>query len=253
MTKPTMIPFAIDVTDQIPVDGKPWRGGLGNSKLVLHTIEAADPWDIGWPRTWSRWKSAPHLAMNSDRFPDGDWLYQTLPFDVAAYAIRDNSLEDDAYTYQMEMAGQAKNVPTYPNSFYEAIATVADWFVTEMDVPNEWMDFSCAQYGVDSPCRRTQTEVDFFAGFMGHCHVGYGVDSHSDPGKLDTERVQSYMKEAEMPQQQWHQMIDALFLGRPDMFKPPAPVGPDYWKNLDPDSAEWKDFWNAFVKAISNT
>jgi hypothetical protein len=48
-------------------------------------------------------------------------------------------------------------------------------------------------------------------------------------------------------------MIDALFLGRPDIFKPPAPVGPDYWKNMDPNSSEWVDFWNAFVKAISNT
>ena len=67
------------------------------------------------------------------------------------------------------------------------------------------------------------------------------------------EDIETGIEEAEMPQQQWHQMIDALFLGRPDMFKPPAPVGPDYWKNLDPDSAEWKDFWTAFVKAISNT
>ena len=200
---PTKIPFAIDVTDQIPVDGKPWSGGQGNSKLVLHTIEGADPWDIGWPRTWSRWTSAPHLAMNSDRFPDGDWLYQTLPFDVAAYAIRDNDLEDDKFTYQMEMAGRAMNVAEYPDSFYEAIATVADWMVAEMDVPNRWMDFSCATYGVDSPCRHTQIGVDAWSGFLGHCHVGKGTDKHWDPGKLDAVRVQSFMTTGDNMQCPW--------------------------------------------------
>ena len=190
---PTMIPFAIDVTDEVPVDGKPWSGGQGNSKLVLHTIESADPWDIGWPRDWSRWTSAPHLAMNSDRFPDGDWLYQTLPFDVAGYAIKNNDLEDDAFTYQMEMAGRARNVPTYDDQFYEAVAEVAQWFVDEMDVPNRWMDFSCATFGTDSACRHTKAGVDAWSGFLGHCHVGKGTDRHWDPGKLDTERVQSFM------------------------------------------------------------
>jgi hypothetical protein len=199
---PTMIPFAIDVTDQVPVSGKPWSGGVGNSKLVLHTIEAADPWDIGWPRVWSRWESAPHLAMNSDRFPDGDWLYQTLPFDVAAYAIRDNDLEDNRFMYQMEMAGRAMNTADYPDSFYEAIATVADWFVAEMDVPNDWLDFSCAQAGEHSPCRFTKAEMDDYAGFVGHCHVGYGIDKHWDPGKLDTVRVQSFMED-EMSYAKW--------------------------------------------------
>ena len=190
---PTMIPFAIDVTDQIPVDGKPWSGGQGNPKLVLHTIEGADPSDIGWPRDWTRWTSAPHLAMNSDRFPDGDWLYQTIPFDKAAYAIRDNDLEDDRFTYQMEMAGRAVNVPGYGDQFHEAVAAVADIMVAAMGVPDRWMDFSCATYGVDSPCRHTQVGVDAWSGFLGHCHVGLGVDRHWDPGKLDTVRVQSFM------------------------------------------------------------
>ena len=50
-----------------------------------------------------------------------------------------------------------------------------------------------------------------------------------------------------MPEQQWNQMIDALFVGRPDEF-----VGdPNYWKELDPDSAEWNDFFAAFVRVIS--
>jgi hypothetical protein len=190
---PKKIPFAIDVTDEIPNKGKHWSGGVGNSKLVFHTIEGADPWDIGWPRTWSRWTSAPHLAMNSNLFPNPGWLYQTIYFDKAAYAIRDNDLEDDAYTYQMEMAGRARNVEDYPDQFYEAIATVADWMVAVMGVPDTWMDFSCAQAGVDSPCRHTKDEIDRFAGFLGHCHVGTGIDKHWDPGKLDVQRARSFM------------------------------------------------------------
>ncbi len=56
-----------------------------------------------------------------------------------------------------------------------------------------------------------------------------------------------YNGEDIMPTEQWHQMIDALFLGRPDEFQGTA----DYWKNLDIDSPEWADFWAAFVRVIS--
>ena len=53
-----------------------------------------------------------------------------------------------------------------------------------------------------------------------------------------------------MPKQQWFQMIDALFEGRPDVFE----GNPNYWKYEVPeDSGEWQDFWNAFIKAISLT
>lgn len=51
-----------------------------------------------------------------------------------------------------------------------------------------------------------------------------------------------------MPTAQWHQLIDALFLGRPDEFT----GDPEYWKNQVPtDSDEWADFWAAFVRVIS--
>ena len=108
-------PDAIDVTGKVPVSGKPWSGGSKNRKLVLHTVEGgADPWTIGWPRDWTRWESAPHLAVNSDRRPDEDWLFQTLPFDVAAYSLLDNKGEHDRFVWQVEIAGQAANVPDYP-------------------------------------------------------------------------------------------------------------------------------------------
>lgn len=195
MPVPVWFPDAINVTDEIPVSGKRWdySNGLEKPKLLFHTIEGADPWDIGWPRTWSRWVNAPHLAMNSDRYPDGDWLYQTLPFDKAAYAVRDNNIEDNTFLYQIEMAGRAANVPTYSDQFYEAVAHVSSWFINNMNVPDSWMDFSCAQYGSASPCRVHNSVTNTFSGFMGHCHIGRGVDTHGDPGKLDVTRVRSFM------------------------------------------------------------
>ena len=193
-------PEAIDVTDEVPVNGKPWSGGSGLRKFGFHTIEGgADPWTIGWPRDWSQVVSAPHLYANSDRFPDGDWLYQTLPFDVAGYALRDNAGEDDKYVWQIELAGQAVKVPGYPDSFYRMIAALADFFVAEMGVPDAWLNFACAAYGVYSPCRRTQAEMDRFAGFFGHCHFGRGIDKHWDPGRLDVPRVQSFMNGGDTP------------------------------------------------------
>jgi hypothetical protein len=188
-----MMPGAIDVTGVVPVSGKPWVGGEGNAKLVLHTIEGADPDTIGWPRDWTKWTYAPHLVMNSDRWPDKDWLYQTLPFDKAAYAIRNNSLEDDAYTYQIEIAAQAASTPDYPDSFYEALAQVCQWFIDEMRIVDVWLDFSCCSYGLYTDCRLDKAAVDDFSGFLGHCHVGRGIDTHGDPGHLDVGRLQSFM------------------------------------------------------------
>ena len=53
---------------------------------------------------------------------------------------------------------------------------------------------------------------------------------------------------SDMPTEQWHQLIDALFAGRPDEFE----GDPNYWKNLDPTSDEWAYFWAAFVDVIGD-
>lgn len=200
MALPRLMPGAIDVTDKTPVNGKTWSGGSPDRpKLLLHTIEAADYRVLGWPRDWTRWVSAPHLAMNPARYPDGDWLYQTLPFDKAAYAVRDNTAEGMQFVYQIEIAGQAADVPNYPDQWYQAVSEVAQWFVDEMGVPVEFLDFSCAQYGTTSPCRLDRAAVDAFSGVMGHCHIGRGIDTHSDPGHLDVDKLKSFMDGATVP------------------------------------------------------
>ncbi|KKN26533.1 hypothetical protein LCGC14_0873600 [marine sediment metagenome] len=75
------------------------------------------------------------------------------------------------------------------------------------------------------------------------------VDPWFTPGGLIglQNRIQTELGSELMPTQQWHQMIDALFLGRPDEFTGEA----NYWKTLNPNSPEWADFWAAMVRVIS--
>ena len=78
---------------------------------------------------------------------------------------------------------------------------------------------------------------------------------HSDhkstncPGDFWREWANDFVVDSDtMPKEQWFQMIDALFDGRPDEFVGQA----DYWKyDVPTDSPEWDDFWAAFVRAIS--
>jgi hypothetical protein len=80
---------------------------------------------------------------------------------------------------------------------YQALAELCQWFVTEMGVPDVWLDFTCCAFGAETECRRTRAEVDRFSGFLGHCHFGRGIDTHADPGHLDVERVRSFMQPLE--------------------------------------------------------
>jgi hypothetical protein len=185
---------AIDVTNgsdarlKVPVHGKPWYGGSGKRKLILHTIEGdADPWTIGWPRYWPNVRAAPHFYLNSDRWPDKDWLYQTLPMDVAGYALRSNATEDDKYVWQVEIAGQAAKTPGYPDSFYQAIAELCDWFVERCGVDD-------VVFNIQTGGRMTQAELDRFSGICGHRNAGAGVDTHTDPGRyFDQARLRRFM------------------------------------------------------------
>jgi len=58
----------------------------------------------------------------------------------------------------------------------------------------------------------------------------------------------AWIEGGDMPQEQWYQMIDALFEGRPDEFQGDA----DWWKALPASDPVWvTHFWPAFVRAIS--
>lgn len=101
--------------------------------------------------------------------------------------------------------------------------------------------------GADSGHRMTDQQWQAFSGLT--AHGGVPRNTHWDTGVLDLYRVWELADQEEelMPKQQWDAMIEALFVGRPDMFQ----GDPNYWKQLDPDSPEWVDFFRAFVNAIS--
>ena len=166
--------------------GKPWIGGTGAPKLLLHTIEGADE-NIGWPRDWTRWCATPHLALHPWKYGRGEpgGLYQLVGMEWAAYALRDNAGEDDKFIWQVEMAGRAVNVPTYDDDWYRGVAKLVKWFIDNMGVPDVYANFA-------SPTRMDSAEWNAFSGIMGHVHFGAGVDTHTDPGKLDVGRVRSF-------------------------------------------------------------
>ena len=45
----------------------------------------------------------------------------------------------------------------------------------------------------------TDAAVRAFSGFLGHRHMGLGVDTHTDPGNLDVARVQTFMNQEKDP------------------------------------------------------
>lgn len=217
--------------------GKPWNGAT-KPMVVLHTLEFN-----GWPQTW-KWDSPSHFVYN----PNTRELRQYISMDKAAYSLRHNAAEDDYLTIQVEMWGKAANVPIYDDNWYEGVAELVQWCHDTYGIPLEFADFSVMAAGEYAPQRMTWEQTNEFTGFLGHGHFGRGVDAHWDPGMLDIDKVKSYLQEDTMPTTQWHQMIDALFEGRPDQFQ----GDPNYWKDSVPeDSPEWVDFWNAFVRAIS--
>ena len=168
--------------------GKPWVGTT-EPMVVLHTLEFnsfPDP---------DRWDSPSHIVVN----PNNGEIRQYLPMDRAAYAVRDNPLEDDAYTWQVELWGIANNVPNYNDRWYQGVAKVCDIFVQEYGIPPVFKtDFNLLTYGAYAPARMTHEQTDAFSGFLGHGHMGRGVDEHWDPGKLNIDRVTSFMEEQTM-------------------------------------------------------
>lgn len=165
-----------------PARGKPWVGGSGRRKLVLHTIEAN-----GWPN----YEAPPHLTLN----PIGRELRQHVPFDKAAYALRFNDGEDDRYTWQIELWGRAANTPDYPDEWYRGVAEQVAWFVMNMGVRHIYADFSEMRYGINAPQRMSHEETDAFQGILGHAHWGKGVDSHWDPGRINVGKLSRYVEE----------------------------------------------------------
>lgn len=256
----TKIPLYFPGADIRPIppnrQGKDWAG-TGGRKLVLHTLE----WN-GWLRDpgthpdepW-RWHTAlPHVVVN----PNTREVRQHVPFDRAAYAIRTNDWEDDEYVWQVELWGRAKNVPGYDDNWYSGVAWFIDQVHKLLGVPLSFADFSVMEYGEYAPQRMNYQTFKRFSGVLGHAHVGRGVDTHWDPGRLDVARVVRFLEGDTMPRWQFANMVNALFEGRPDEFRG---ADPGWFYRLttddppgiydDPDAPDWANFWRAFARVIS--
>jgi hypothetical protein len=180
--------------DEVPGHpGKNWSGGNGKTKLVLHTLEYER-----WPNPEGTW-ACPHLTYN----PWTQHIRQHVPFSKAAYSLRDNTDEDDKYTYQVEMWGRAADVPNYNDQWYEGVGKLIRWFVDNLDLDPVfrpvWLGSGSGAASEWSSVRMPQEEWDVFSGICGHQHFGRGVDTHWDPGALDVAKVQRYMEGDNMP------------------------------------------------------
>jgi hypothetical protein len=170
--------------------GKPWVGTT-QPKLVLHTLEF-----YGWPNS-DRWDSPSHYVYN----PWTAELRQYVREGRAAYSLRDNAQEDDELTIQVEMFGKAALIPGYSDTYYQNVARLVVWARDKFGIPVEFADFDFQVSGSASkyaPQRMKDPEVTAFSGFIGHCHMGWGIDEHWDPGRLDVARVKEYIIDYEV-------------------------------------------------------
>ncbi len=177
-----------DATKQIfSAKGKLWRGGSGKPKFLFHTTET----DV-----FPRYSAPPHMTLH----PGTGELRQHIPFNRAAYSVRSGKVDTTMFAYQIEVIGRARQVPMYRAvPWYTEVAKLIQWFHDNFDVPLVFEDFSVVKFGQFAVQRRNYATVDAFSGILGHCHVGRGIDSHWDPGRLNVPLLQNILKGLQPP------------------------------------------------------
>jgi hypothetical protein len=167
--------------------GKLWSGGSGKPKFLFHTTETT-----GFPK----YSSPPHMTLD----PLTGELRQHIPFNRAAYSVRSGKVDTMRFAYQIEVIGRAREVPMYrADPWYNEVAKLIQWFHDNLDVPLVFEDFSVVKFGQFAVQRRNYATVDDFSGILGHCHVGRGIDSHWDPGRLNVTMLQIILKKTPPP------------------------------------------------------
>jgi hypothetical protein len=87
--------------------------------------------------------------------------------------------------YQLEIVGYAGAVPTYPDRWYQSLATEVRAICTELGVPLrfpcQWLPYP-ASYGAHSRVRMTGRQWMTATGIVGHQHIP--ESDHGDPGDL---------------------------------------------------------------------
>lgn len=254
-----------DAEVTITRSGRIYRIEEAKLRVVLHTWEFSSRWP-------GFYHYPPHLALWPRPFsPTGEaQLRQYIPFNLGAHSIRSTAVEATPHTIQVEIAGRASMVPDYPDEWYRDVADVCRWLIDELGVPNEWADFTEMRYGTDAPQRWDLDTYKAFSGFCGHGHVGRGVDTHWDPGRLDVPRLTNLIGDpmsfpiwkihglAEDPNGTWNRF--ARLFGELGLYGlegdrvpgdqstyPPAAAGTQtaYWfdKVANPEDPEWPGFY----------
>ncbi len=233
--------------------GKPWHtgtGGSGKPKYLDHMTET---------RGFPNYKAPPHMTTN---LFTGE-LRQHIPFNLAAYAVRDGLVDIMKFVYQIEHIGYSALVRGYPDIWYKNKADLMMWFHLNLGVPLQFADFSIMRYGQWAKQRMNRAEVDAFSGILGHAHVGRGRDTHWDPGKLDIDRLQTFLivpPPPEPPPQEEEEGYE-LALTTPEWVSTLRPVDMDrankagiitaeeatYWKGLldQPFLKDWENYRRA--------
>ncbi len=172
-----------DATKQIfSAAGKRWEGGSGKPKFLFHTTET---------ESFPRYSAPPHMTLH----PGIPELRQHIPFDLAAYSVRSGKVDTMKFAYQIEVIGRARQVPLYrADPWYNEVAKLIQWFYDNFGVPLEFEDFTRMRFGQFAAQRRNYDTVDAFSGILGHGHVGRGIDSHWDPGRLNVTLLEEILK-----------------------------------------------------------
>jgi hypothetical protein len=179
--------------------GSPWR-------FVFHTMEAPedDPdtaADEGWelPQTRAyiiRHRTPPHLWALYDH----DWVGQTVPLNLSAYALRHESGDPEtnhAHAIQVEVLGYARDGLLDPG--------LCDWLGRRiirpviaagvpLDLANLARSTGSDGYGPDGAVRLSWAQWAAFDGVCGHANVP--GNSHWDPGRADYARIVAAAKPA---------------------------------------------------------
>jgi hypothetical protein len=156
---------------------------------------------FGW-HTWEGYSLAgaeaafrkypPHIAVSFELGVRRQYI------DLArhAYAFA-GSDSDDSYVIQVEVAGYAGESQDWLQSKLKWLGEMVVRPITAIIVPvgfhGQGAGFILASD--DSPIRLTTSELDGFAGHLGHQHMP-SPDEHWDPGKLPISRILDYAKTA---------------------------------------------------------
>jgi hypothetical protein len=163
----------------------------GRPKLVLHTTETRGYPNYSWP---------PHITFSGD----ANTGVRHVPDRLGAYALRSpgggfSPNYQAGYVFQMEIIAYAKKTPSYSDDWYRNLAQVCVDVCVANGIPGVFHPSGFAgggAYGLDGVNRLSWTQFSGFSGILGHQHVPF--NTHWDPGKLDVERLDNYMKEITM-------------------------------------------------------